>query len=419
MKQDKKKTKEDSEDNFNYGAYRQEVIAGLMRGEALTGEKGLLKPLIADFVEGALDAELQNHLDTERVEGLSNRRNGKQSKQIRTDFGEIPIEYDRDRSGTFEPVTVKKRQHQLGLGFDHQILELYAMSNSVGDIRTHLKRMYGAEMSESRISSVINSVWEQVKAWHERPLPSLFVVLFIDAVHLKVRRNGSVSTIALYVVYGINTEGRRELVALYPGQGAESATEWGRCLEDLKNRGLEDVLILCSDGLAGLKSVMEAAFPQARIQRCVVHKIRNCFRLLDSGDSRKVLQQLKAVYHAVNEAAARRALEDFGAYWNGKYDVVVRLWEKDWEELMTGMDLSVTLRKITYTTNAIENLNREIRRVTKTKGAWVSDKALLIQLFLALERNRKKWNKKVHQWNNIRRELIETFGQRFTKHIQG
>ncbi|HMQ85396.1 MAG TPA: IS256 family transposase [Saprospiraceae bacterium] len=414
MTQDKEKG---LPEDFDYESFRKQVIAGLMQGQALTGESGLLKPLIADFIQGALDAELQDHLDEERAQGLANRRNGKQNKQVRTESGEVPIEYGRDRNGSFEPVTVKKRDRQLGLGFDNQILELYAMSNSVADIRLHLERMYGAEMSESRISAVINSTWDRVKAWHERPLAALFVVLFIDAVHIKVRRNDGVATIALYVIYGISAQGQRELVALYPGQGAESATEWGRCLQDLKNRGLEDVLIICSDGLAGLKPVIAEAFPLARIQRCVVHKIRNCFKLMDNKDSREILRQLKSVYMALNEAAARLALEDFNRHWNGKYKTIVDLWEKDWDELMACMDLSITLRTITYTTNAIENLNREIRRVTKTKGAWVSDRALLIQLFLSLERSRTSWHKNVHNWANVRRELIDTFGNRFSNHL--
>lgn len=405
-------------EGFDYETFRKEVISGLMQGRSLTGESGLLKPMIADFIEGALDAEMQDHLDEERSQGLPNRRNGKQSKQVRTESGEVLIEYDRDRQGTFEPVTVKKRERQLGLGFDNQILELYAMSNSVSDIRLHLERMYGAEMSESRISMVINSTWDRVKAWHDRPLATMYVVLFIDAVHLKVRRNDGVVLIALYVIYGITAQGKREIVALYPGQGTESATEWGRCLQDLKNRGLQDVLIICSDGLTGLKSVLNELFPLAKTQRCIVHKIRNCFKLMDYEDSREILKQLKSIYMAVNEPAARLALQDFDRYWKGKYKTIVQMWEKDWDELMTCMDLSETLRKITYTTNAIENLNREIRKVTKTKGAWVSDRALLIQLFLSLERTQKSWNKSVHNWPNVSRELTKTYENRFTKHIE-
>jgi len=419
MLQKKKKTQEPGAlpPDFDYQGFRDEVIVGLIEGKPLTGESGLLKPLIADFVQGALDAEMQDHLEEERSQGVSNRRNGKQQKQIRTDSGEVQITYDRDRNGSFQPITVKKREHQLGIGFDNQILELYAMSNSIADIRTHLERMYGVEMSESRISSVVNTTWDRVKAWQERPLPALYVVLFIDAVHVKVRRSEGVATVALYVVYGINVEGQREIVALYPGQGAEGASEWGRCLQELKNRGLSDVLIICSDGLAGLHEVLSEAFPLARIQRCVVHKIRNCFKLIDNQDSRAVLKQLKGIYHAINEAAGKTALEDFKQHWEGKYDVIAAMWERDWDQLMATMDLPLPLRKITYTTNAIENLNREIRRVTKTKGAWVSDKALLIQLFLALERNQKSWNKKVHQWASVRRELIITFGTRFSEHL--
>ncbi|MEM7575768.1 MAG: transposase, partial [Bacteroidota bacterium] len=210
---------------------------------------------------------------------------------------------------------------------------------------------------------------------------------------------------------------RREIIAFIPGQGAESATEWGRCLEQLKNRGLEDVFYICSDGLTGLRDVIHEAFPQASIQRCMVHKIRNCFKLLDDKDSKQVLRQLKEVYNAVNEAEAKRKLEDFEAHWQGKYDVVAQLWRKDWDDLMGCMNLSPALKKITYTTNASENLNREIRRVTKTKAAWVSDRAMLIQLFLSLERKKGSWNKTVHGWASIRRELIRSHGTRFTQHI--
>jgi len=329
----------------------------------------------------------------------------------------VEVHYSRDREGTFEPITVKKRQHELGLGFDNQILELYAMSNSVRDIAAHLERMYGAQMSESRISNVINQTWDRVEAWRNAPLAALLVVLFIDAVRVDVRRDGVMRTIALYVMYGINVDGERQIVALIPGQGAEGAVEWGRCLEQLKQRGLKDVLYVCSDGLSGLREVIAESFPQANIQRCIVHKIRNTFKLLDEKDSRQVLGQLKAVYHAVNEAEARRRLEDFGKYWEGKYDTVVKLWLKDWDDLMGCMNLSPTLKKLIYTTNAIENLNREIRRITKSKGGLVSDRALLIQLFLSLDRKKSSWNKKVFGWNAIKRELIQTHGERFSKHI--
>lgn len=412
-----KKNKKETASEFDFESYRQQVIAGLMQGKCLTGEEGLLKPLIANFVEGALAAELDDHLKNEKAEGLPNKRNGQLSKEVRSQVGRVAINYSRDRKGTFDPITVKKRQYELGLGFDNQILELYAMSNSLSDIRLHLERMYGAQMSESRISAVVNQSWERVEAWRNRPLPALFVVLFIDGVYVDVRREGQVRRITLYVMYGITIEGQREIVALIPGQGTESATEWARCLEQLKNRGLEDVLYVCSDGLTGLREVIAEAFPLANIQRCVVHKIRNTFKLLDEKDSRQVLRQLKEVYHAVNEAEARRKLDDFQAYWQGKYDLVVELWLKDWEDLMRCMNLSPTLKKLVYTTNAIENLNREIRRVTKAKGAWVSDRALLIQLFLSLERKKSSWNKSVFGWSAIHRELTQTHGERFTKHI--
>lgn len=405
--------------DFNFEEFRKEVVEGLMAGKGLLGEEGLLKPLIANFVETALDAELDHHLKEERSESGAkpNKRNGKLSKTLRTPSGEVSINYSRDRTGTFEPVIVGKRQRELPTGFDAQILELYAMSNSIADIKIHLDKMYGAHMSESRISDVVNSVWEQVAAWHKRPLPACYVVLFVDAIHITVCRQGTYSKVAVYVIYGITVEGKRDIVALFVGQGGESATEWGRCLQDIKSRGLEDVLHICSDGLPGLHEVLSEAFPLSSIQRCVVHKMRNCMRLIDEKDRRQVIKQLKEVYTSVNEAQARQRLKDFGENWKGKYDCIVTLWEKDWTELMACMDLGVELRKITYTNNAIENLNREIRRVTKTKGGWPSEKALLIQLYLSLERKANSWNKKIRNWATIQRELVDRFGERYTKHI--
>ena len=415
MKQKKSK----KEEAFDFGKYEAEVVSGLMSGKGLFGEEGLLKPLIARFVETALDAELSHHISesSESQDKAPNKRNGRRSKKIRSEVGEMEINYSRDRQGSFEPITVGKRQHELNTGFDKQILELYAMSNSLSDIRLHLEKMYGASMSEARISEVVNRTWDLVSAWHNRPLPACYAVLFVDATHISVCRNGAYNKVAVYVIYGVTVEGTREIVALYPGQGGESATEWGRCLQDLKSRGLEDVLHICSDGLPGLHDILTEAFPMSSIQRCVVHKMRNCMRLVDEKDKRQVIQQLKRVYNAVNETQARSLLDDFAEFWKGKYDCIVKLWLKDWTELMACMSLGVELRKITYTTNAIENLNREIRRVTKTKGGWTSDKALLIQLFLSLERKKNSWNKKIKGWNAIRRELTTTYGDRFTKHL--
>lgn len=398
-------------------AYRDAAVEQLRQGKALLGEGGLLRPLIQDFLEAALRAEMDDHLASEAQQGKTNKRNGKQSKGVRTPAGMLQIDYSRDRAGSFEPVTVAKRSHELAAGFEDQILELYAMSNSVADISLHLRNLYGAQMSESRISTVISGVWQRVEAWKNRPLAACLVVLFCDAVHISVRREGVVKKVAVYVLYGIGLEGKREIIDLVVGQGGESATEWGRCLQQLKRRGLEDVLYVCTDGLAGLKDQIEAAFVLASQQRCLVHKMRNSLLLIDDKDKRQASQQLKAIYTAVNEAEARLKLEDFKTYWGDKYAHVAYLWEKDWTELMHCLDLSPALRKIIYTTNAIENLNREIRRVTKSKGAWSSDRALLIQLFLSLERKRDSWHKTVRGWASIRRELIRLHGERVTKHL--
>ena len=413
----KKDKKNLSTDRLDLEAYRKAAIDQLRQGKSLLGQGGLLKPLIQDFIEAAMQAELEDHLATEREAGKSNKRNGKQSKSVRSPAGTLKINYSRDRSGSFEPVTVPKRSHELAAGFEDQILELYAMSNSVSDISLHLRNMYGVQMSESRISAVIGTVWERVEAWKNRPLAACLVVLFCDAVHISVRRDGVVKKVAVYVMYGINLDGRREIIDLVVGQGGESATEWGRCLHQLKRRGLEDVLYVCTDGLAGFKDQIDQAFPLANQQRCLVHKMRNSLLLVDDKDKRKVSRQLKAVYNAVNETEARARLADFKADWGDKYTHVAHLWEKDWTELMLCMDLSPSLRKIIYTTNAIENLNREIRRITKSKGPWSNDRALLTQLFLSLERKKDSWNKTVLGWASIRRELVRLHAERITKHL--
>lgn len=419
IKKKAKTEKTKSKEDFDFETFQKEVVSGLMNGKGLLGEEGLLKPLIAQFVEAALDAELSHHIETEsrHPEYKTNKRNGKRSKEIRSEAGAVEITYSRDRQGTFEPVTVGKRQYEMASGFDEQILELYAMGNSLSDIRLHLEKMYGASMSESRISSVVNATWDVVNAWHKRLLPPCYVILFVDAIHISVCRNGHYSKVAVYVMYGVTVEGRREIVALHVGQGGESAAEWGRCLQDIKNRGVEDVFHICSDGLPGLKEVLSEAFPLSSIQRCVVHKMRNCMKLIDDKDSRLVIKQLREVYTAINESQARMRLDDFQAAWDGKYDCIVQLWEKDWDELMACMNLGVRLRKITYTTNAIENLNREIRRVTKTKGGWPSEKSLLIQLHLSLERKKDSWNRKIRAWASIQRELILTHGERYQKYL--
>lgn len=413
----KRKEKKGSDTSFDYTEYEAEVVKGLMEGKGLFGESGLLKRLVSRFIETALEAELDSHLKEGNIAGDGNKRNGRRNKKLRSELGDLEIGYGRDRAGSFEPVTVRKRQRELVTGFDAQILELYAMSNSISDIRLHLEKMYGAQMSESRISNVINAVWEEVDTWHKRSLPACYVVLFADGVHVSVCRDGQYRKVAVYVLYAVTVEGTREIVGMYVGQGGESATEWARCFQDLKNRGLEDVLHFCSDGLNGLKEVFGEAFPLSTQQRCIVHKMRNCMRLIDEKDRKMVIRQLKEVYNALNESQARLRLDDFAEFWQGKYDCIVKLWEKDWTELMACMQLSPAFKKITYTNNAIENLNREIRRVTKTKGGWKSDKALLIQLFLSLKRKEKSWNKKVRGWAAIQRELVQTYGDRFTKHI--
>ena len=305
----------------------------------------------------------------------------------------------------------------MDVGLDQQILELYSLGNSYEDIQIHLKQMYGVELSKGQISAITDRVWTKVTQWQSRALQSLYIVIFLDAIHFKVREDGVVKSKAVYTVYGVDSEGNRDVLALKIGQ-AESAKEWGRILDSIKDRGVDDVLFFAVDGLSGFKEAILAVFPEAIVQRCVVHMVRSSLRFVDDMDFKQIAKGLKAIYTADNEAEGQACLDAFAQEWGAKYPEIVKAWTENWIELTAFFGFNWAVRKLIYTTNSVEGLHRMMRKTTKTKAAFVSDKALIKLLYLTLEKKQKVWSRKVHSYKAVQRSIIREFGERFTKHLQ-
>lgn len=408
-----KKKKED----FDYTSFKKEAVQGLLNGKTLLGEQGVLKGLIKDLVEGALEGEMDAHLSTDRDSGVKNRRNGNTKKKLRSQMGEVSIDPPRDRNGSFSPILVKKWSRDLDMGLENQILELYSLGNSYEDIQTHILNMYGVSLSKGQLSAITDRLWSTIKTWQKRALQSLYIVIFLDAIHFKVRENGIVQTKAVYTVYGVDSQGNRDVLALKVGD-SEGAREWGRVLENLKDRGVEDVLFFAVDGLSGFKEAILNVFPQSTVQRCVVHMVRQSLRFVDDSDMKEMAKGLRAIYTADDEAEGLACLDAFEEKWGAKYPGVCKSWRDNWVELTAFFGFNWAVRKLIYTTNAVEGLHRMMRKTTKTKGAFVSEQALLKLLYLTLQKKEKVWKRRVHSYKAIQRSLIREFGERFSKHLQ-
>lgn len=387
-------------------------------GDGLIGGKGVLTGLIQRLVNAALVGEVKSHLQAERLAGgPENRRNGYTSKQLDTEMGRVAISPPRDRAGTFEPQLVSKWERQLGTGLDKQILTMYANGNSYGDIRFQIKELYGLEYSEASITGVTEQVWGEVVAWQQRGLLPFYVTIFLDGMYFTTREGGKSSRKVIYSVYGVDAEGQRDVLGVYIRE-SEGAGEWGRILEDLQKRGVEDVLFFCVDGLAGFGEAISAVFPKSFVQRCIVHMIRSSVKFVSDKDLKKVCADLRAIYTAADEGQAVMGLLAFREKWDKKYPEIANAWERNWAELVPFLDFGEHTRRMIYTTNAVEALHRQIRKVTKTKGSWVNDRALVKQIYLTLMYGRGGWNKKVFGWNTISRELRERFGERYTRQLE-
>lgn len=413
MKQRKKRSLEDLIPDVEY---REQIKAGLYSGKRWLGPEGVFTELLQSFVDAALEGEMEVHLQNETESGKSNRRNGHGIKRLKTEGGEITLQPPRDRSGTFDPVIVEKRQKRIKTGLDDVILSLYAKGNSVDDIHRLLYDIYGVSYSTSSISIITDSVWPQILEWQQRSLQSCYPIVYLDGIHFRVKQDGTFEDKCVYTVYGIDCEGRRDILGIYM-DASESSNTWGHVLEDLEKRGVEDIFIVCIDGLKGFKQAIEKVYPKTRVQRCIVHKIRNSVKFIPDKELKKICADLRTIYSAANESQAHQALEAFRIKWGKHGERIAKSWENDWTELMTFMEYGKQIRRMIYTTNPVEAVHRILRKVTKTKGAWVSEKALMKQLYLTLTLNEKSWKRTTFNWGAIQLELIDKFGERYSKWI--
>lgn len=392
-----------------------QLLKNYSKPEDLTGPEGLLKRLTGALVERAMGAELTHHLGYEPgekpPEEQANRRNGTNSKTLRTEQGPITVEVPRDREGSFEPQIVPKHQRHFN-GFDDKILSMYARGMSVRDIRAHLEEIYGVSVDADLISRVTDSVVDELKAWQHRPLDALYLVVYLDALVVKIRDKGVVQNKAVYLAVGVGMDGAKDVLGMWIQQ-TEGAKFWMSILTELRNRGVQDILILCADGLTGMPDAVSAVFPEAVFQTCIVHMVRSSVRYVGFKERKAVCADLRRVYTAETRGAAELALEEFDRRWGKQYPTIAAGWRKRWEEVVPFLDFPPEIRRAIYTTNAIEALNRQLRKVIKTRGHMPSDDAALKLLFLALRNAKKVWGRPFPQWNRSMAQFAICFEGRF------
>jgi putative transposase len=379
-----------------------ELLAGYTKPEDLTGPEGLFKRLKGALVERALKAELTEHLgyDEHAVvgRGSGNSRNGCGAKTLQTEEGPIAIEVPRDRNGTFEPQLVKKHQRRFD-GFDDKILGMYARGMSVRDIQAQLTELYGTEVSPDLISTVTDEVFAEVQAWQARPLDALWPIVYLDALVIKVRDQGVVANRSAYLAMGVGLEGRKQILGLWL-EANEGAKFWLKVITELKNRGVEDIFIACCDGLKGFPEAIEAVFPKTVVQTCIVHMIRNSARFVSWRERKNLCGELRSIYAAETEEAALLALDAFEDNWGKSHPAVVASWRRNWERVRPFFAFPREVRRIIYTTNAIESLNYQLRKIIRSKGHFPSEEAATKLLFLALRNAEKKWLMPPQTWKS-------------------
>ena len=395
----------------------QELLASLLadykKPEDLIGENGLLKQLTKLLVEKALDAELTEHLGLERHETVANAsgntRNGKSKKTLKGEFGELPIEVPRDRHGSFEPQLIPKHQTRWN-GFDDKIISLYARGMTVREIQSHLQEMYGAEVSPSLISSVTDAVSEEVKVWQARPLDAIYPIVYLDCIHVKVRE-GAVRVKAVYLAIGINMNGEKEVLGLWLAQ-TEGAKFWLQVVTELRNRGVQDIFIACVDGLKGFPDAIEAVFPKAVVQLCIVHMVRHSLNYVSWKRRKDVAADLRHIYQAATAEEAELRLGEFEAKWDSDYLPIGQSWRRIWSRLTPFFDYSAEILKVIYTTNAIESVNMGLRKLGKNRGSFPSDEALAKFFNLALRNISQKWTMPIRDWKAALTRFTIQFGDR-------
>jgi len=400
---------------FDYEGTKKKALEQFGSGKSLFGKDGAFAPMLKEFLESALEAEMEEHLTEEQRED-GNRKNGKTSKKLKTGDGTIDLDTPRDRSSTFEPQIVRKRETILAESLEPKIIGMYGHGMSLRDISAHIKDMYDTDVSAATLSAITDKIIPQVKEWQGRPLEQLYCIVWLDAMYYKVKDEGKIVNRCVYNVLGINAEGRKDLLGMYVSE-SEGANFWLGVLSNLQQRGVEDILIACIDNLKGFSEAIASIFPQTEVQSCVVHQIRNSIKYVASKDQKPFMADLKPVYQAASKDEAEHQLQDLETKWGKKYPVVIESWHRNWDKLSTYFKYSPAIRKLIYTTNTIEGFHRQVRKVTKTKGAFTSDMALLKLIYLATLNIQKKWTQPLQNWSLTVSQLSIIFGSRLKLRI--
>ena len=395
---------------------RREKIRELLQSSGVSSMEdiqNLFKETIAEFMENGLDAELDTELGYSRYDyknkDTDNSRNGHSSKTLRTSFGDVEVSVPRDRKGEFDPQILKKNQTSIS-----QDVEEYAKGMTTSDIEAHIRDIYGIEVSDTTVSRVTDKILPIAKEWQQRPLEAIYAVVFLDAIHYHVRSEGQIIKKAVYIAIGINLDGKKDVLGMWVGEN-ESAKFWATVLNGLKNRGVEDIFIACTDNLTGFSSAIEAVFPKTEIQNCIIHQLRNSSKYVSYKDIKALMADLKAVYAAVDEAAALDALDTFSERWDKKYPKISQSWRDNWPNLSTYFKFPQEVRRLIYTTNTIEGFNRQLRKVTKSKSVFPTDDSLLKMLYLAMIDITKKWTGRRQDWSVIYAQMAIFFGDRIAE----
>ena len=393
------------------------AVADIMNGKSINGKDGVLAPLVKQLVEAALQAEIESHIAQDAFAGNRNRKNGTTSKTIKTEGGSFILDTPRDRAGTFEPQLVKKNQTHLTDEIEEKVLSMYALGLSYADISKHIEDMYNIELSKGTISNITDKIITKVKEWQERPLEPIYTFLWLDAIHYKIKDGGRYETKAVYTVLGMDKEGKKDVLGLYIGE-SEGANFWLGVLTKLQNRGVKDILIASVDGLNGFPEAIKTIFPKTEVQLCIVHQIRNSLKYVASKDQKEFMKDLKLVYQASSKEIAEDELLKLDEKWGEKYPIVLNSWNSKWENLSHYFKYPHQIRKIMYTTNIIESVHRQFRKLTKTKGAFPNKDSLLKLLYVGIQNAKQKWTQPVHNWSQTISQLAIFFEGRLNGYLE-
>ncbi|PWW13665.1 MULTISPECIES: IS256 family transposase [Pseudidiomarina] len=377
------------------------------------GKDGILTPLIKQLTEAAMQAELEEHLSDKEQ---SNRKNGSTSKTVKSPAGSFELDTPRDRAGSFEPQLVKKHQTHLTDELERKIIALFSLGTSYQDIRMHIEDLYGIHVSNGTINTVTDKLLPELQAWRERPLEAVYPIVWLDAIHYKIKENGRFISKAVYTILGLNIDGKKELLGLYLSE-SEGAHHWLSVLTDLHNRGVQDILIACVDGLKGFPEAIESIYPKTEVQHCIIHQIRNSMKYVASKNQKAFMADLKCVYKAATLSAAESALDDLEAKWGDKYPIVIQSWRNKWATLSAYFKYPDYVRTVIYTTNAVEAVHRQFRKLTKTKGGFSNESSLLKLLYAGMLKATERWSHPVQNWNLTLSQLTIHFEGRLDGHI--